>query len=115
MCSLRTRRSINGVGRKRIRARRTRSSPSPTVTIQSVSFEQSSRRRFGAQRWNLYHDALDPTLYVETYTANSWQEHMRQHQERTTRSDQTYVEEARRLTKEGTTPKVDHLLFAYDE
>jgi MFS family permease len=74
-----------------------------------------SRQRTGAERWGLYQDAADPERFFEAYVVPTWEEHMRQHQERTTRSDQTYVEEARRLTKEGSTPKVDHLLFAYDE
>jgi len=44
------------------------------------------RRRDGALRWELYEDAAQPGLFVETFSAGSWGEHMRQH-ERTTTAD----------------------------
>jgi MFS family permease/quinol monooxygenase YgiN len=69
---------------------------------------RSSRRRFGAQRWNLYHDARDPTLYVETYTANSWQEHMRQHTERLTEADRLLEGMALRYARGE--PRTSHLI-----
>jgi MFS family permease len=69
---------------------------------------RSSRRRFGAQRWNLYHDALDPTLYVETYTANSWQEHMRQHTERITEADRMLESLALKYARGE--PRTSHLI-----
>jgi hypothetical protein len=69
---------------------------------------RSSRRRFGAQRWNLYHDALDPTLYVETYTANSWQEHLRQHTERITEADRMLESLALKYARGE--PRTTHLI-----
>nr|WP_240940311.1 MFS transporter [Planosporangium flavigriseum] len=71
---------------------------------------RGSRRRFGAQRWNLYHDAHDPTRYVETFTANNWQEHMRQHTERMTQADRMMDELAERYVRGE--PRTEHLISA---
>jgi quinol monooxygenase YgiN len=67
-----------------------------------------SRRRSGAQRWSLYRDAADPTVYVETYTVASWQEHLRQHEERQTEADQRAEERAWRYIRGE--PRVSHLI-----
>ena len=72
-----------------------------------------SRRRSGAERWGLFQDGADPERFLEAYVVPTWEEHMRQTQERYTRSDQGYEERARALVKEGTVPNVDHLFFAY--
>ena len=72
-----------------------------------------SRQRTGAERWGLYQDGVDTERFLEAYVVPTWEEHLRQHQERYTRSDAMYLEEARKLLKPGTVPKVDHLLFAY--
>ena len=72
-----------------------------------------SRRRSGAERWGLWQDGADLERFVETYVVPTWEEHMRQTQERFTRSDQHYVDEARALVREGTAPEVSHLFFAY--
>jgi MFS family permease/quinol monooxygenase YgiN len=69
---------------------------------------RGSRRRFGAQRWNLYHDATDPTRYVETFTANNWQEHLRQHTERMTEADRMMEELAERYARGE--PRTQHLI-----
>jgi quinol monooxygenase YgiN len=71
---------------------------------------RGSRRRFGAQRWNLYHDSLDPTLYVETFTANSWEEHMRQHTERMTEADRLMENLALKYARGE--PRTSHLIAA---
>ncbi|MGC9670780.1 MFS transporter [Planosporangium sp. 12N6] len=71
---------------------------------------RGSRRRFGAQRWNLYHDAEDPTMYVETFTANSWQEHLRQHAERTTAADRMMERQALKFARGE--PRTTHLISA---
>jgi hypothetical protein len=73
-----------------------------------------SRRRSGAQRWGLFQDAAHPDHFVEAYVVETWEEHLRQFQERYTRSDEMYVQEARSLVREGTTPKARHLVFAYN-
>ena len=51
------------------------------------------RRRDGALRWELYQDVEQPELFVETFTAATWGEHLRQH-ERGTRVDVALEERA---------------------
>lgn len=72
-----------------------------------------SRRRSGAERWSLYQDGADPELFVETYVVPTWEEHLRQHQERVTQTDRMFEERARALMVEGSEPQVRHMLFAY--
>jgi hypothetical protein len=74
-----------------------------------------SRRRSGAERWGLFQDGADPERWVEAYVVPTWEEHLRQHHERVTRSDQLYEQHARELTEPGTEVKVDHLFFAYPQ
>ena len=69
---------------------------------------RQSRRRTGAFAWHLYQDVADEERFVEVFSVRSWEEHLRQHQGRTTGFDQELLEEARRLTKEE--PVVRHLL-----
>ena len=71
-----------------------------------------SRRRTGAERWGLFQDGADPEHFVEVYVVPTWDEHLRQHHQRFTRSDQSYEERANSLTREGSVPKVRHLFFA---
>jgi MFS family permease len=73
-----------------------------------------SRRRSGAERWGLFQDGADPERFLEVYVVPTWQEHLRQHQERFTRSDAQYEQEAGALVKEGTEPRVRHLFFSYE-
>src|SRR4051794_15063927 len=72
-----------------------------------------SRRRTGAQRWHLYQDGADPERFVETYVVPTWQEHLRQHGERVTKSDREIVERARALASHDGEPRVSHLFSAY--
>jgi MFS family permease len=44
------------------------------------------RRRDGATSWGLFRDPSDPARYLETFSIDTWAEHMRQH-ERVTMSD----------------------------
>ena len=71
-------------------------------------------RRSGAQRWGLFQDGSHPEKFVEAYIVQTWEEHLRQSQERYTRSDEAHVQRARALTREGTRPVVRHLVFAYN-
>ncbi len=73
------------------------------------------RRRTGGRRWALYRDAADPERFVETYVAPTWQEHLRQHRERVTVTDRAIEQRARALLQAGTSPRADHLLFAYSD
>jgi MFS family permease len=53
-----------------------------------------SRLRTGATRWGLFRDAEAPQKFVELFTVPSWEEHLRQHSDRLTGTDQQYEEEA---------------------
>jgi MFS family permease len=72
-----------------------------------------ARRRSGGERWGLFQDGADPERFVEAYVVATWEEHLRQHQERTTRQDRLFEERALALMAEGSEPRVEHLLWAY--
>jgi MFS family permease len=72
-----------------------------------------ARRRSGGERWGLFQDGADPERFVEVYLVATWEEHLRQHQERTTHTDRLFEERARELIAEGTEPHVEHLLWAF--
>jgi MFS family permease len=72
-----------------------------------------ARRRSGGERWGLFQDGADPERFVEAYLVPTWEEHMRQHQERTTHTDRLFEERALELIAEGSEPRVEHLLWAY--
>jgi MFS family permease len=74
-----------------------------------------SRRRSGGDRWGLFQDGADPERFLEVYVVATWEEHLRQHQERVTHTDRLFEERARELVAEGTEPRVEHLLWAYRE
>src|SRR4051812_2302155 len=71
-----------------------------------------ARRRTGAERWGVFQDGADPEKFVEAYVVPTWEEHLRQHHQRYTRSDQLYEQRANALVREGTVPVVRHLFFA---
>jgi MFS family permease len=73
-----------------------------------------ARRRSGGERWGLFQDGVDPERFVEAYLVATWEEHQRQHQERTTRTDRLFEERALELT-DGSEPRVQHLLWAYGD
>src|SRR4051794_9699345 len=72
-----------------------------------------ARRRSGAERWGLYQDGADPERFLEVYVVPTWEEHLRQHQERVTQTDRLFEERAMALTSESSEPRVEHLLWAY--
>ena len=74
-----------------------------------------ARRRTGAQRWSLWQDGADPERFIENYVVPTWEEHQRQHHERLTLTDRAFEERARALLREGATPTVEQLLFAYED
>jgi len=67
------------------------------------------RRRDGAYAWAIYEDIEHPGSMLETFTLNSWTEHLRQH-ERVTRADRELQERIRTMTREE--PVVTHFIFA---
>jgi MFS family permease len=72
-----------------------------------------ARRRSGGERWGLFQDGSDPERFEELFVVATWEEHLRQTQERLTQTDRLFEDRARALVAEGTTPKVSHMLWAY--
>jgi MFS family permease/quinol monooxygenase YgiN len=75
--------------------------------LDAMEAVRRSRQRTGASRWDLYRDGADRHRFVETFVVRSWAEHLRQHGERLTGSDQALEERANALA-EGE-PEVQHL------
>jgi MFS family permease len=73
---------------------------------------ERTRRRTGARRWELYQDGADPSLFVEAYTVATWEEHLRQHDERITVRDAELEGAAGALLAEGSEPVARHLFRA---
>jgi predicted MFS family arabinose efflux permease len=69
------------------------------------------RRRDGAQLWGVFRDAEDPARYLETFTVESWAEHLRQH-ERMTVADRELVAIVRSFHVGDQPPLVTHLIAA---
>ena len=69
------------------------------------------RRRDGAIQWGVYHDAAEPSRYVETFLVESWLEHLRQHQ-RGTLADRTIEARVRAFHIGDAPPRVSHLIHA---
>jgi quinol monooxygenase YgiN len=66
--------------------------------LRAMARVRLSRLRTGATQWGLFRDGETPRQFVELYAVASWQEHLRQHRERLTRTDQQYEEEAESFT-----------------
>ncbi|HSR27552.1 MAG TPA: MFS transporter [Actinomycetes bacterium] len=75
--------------------------------LEAMDLVRRSRQRTGASRWDLYRDGADRRQFVETFVVPSWAEHLRQHGERLTGTDQAIEERAIALA-DGT-PQVQHL------
>jgi MFS family permease len=74
-----------------------------------------ARRRTGAMLWGLFRDGEDPDRFVEAFLVATWEEHLRQHGERSTSGDRRAVEQAMELAREVRSPRVRHLFFAYED
>jgi Transmembrane secretion effector len=66
--------------------------------LQAMAGLRQSRLRTGATDWALYQDGQNPRLFVELFTVASWEEHLRQHRERQTATDQQYSDAAAALS-----------------
>ena len=75
--------------------------------LEAMDSVRRSRQRSGASRWDLYRDGADRRHFVETFVVPSWAEHLRQHGERLTGTDQALEERAIALA-DGP-PEVQHL------
>ncbi len=78
--------------------------------LQAMGLLRQSRLRTGAIGWGLYQDAQNPRLFVELFRVPSWEEHLRQHQERQTGADLQYHDAAAALSDPQ--PQIEHLLAA---
>jgi len=79
--------------------------------LRAMARVRLSRLRTGATNWGLFRDGEAPHQFVELYIVPSWEEHLRQHSERLTRTDQQYEQEAESFT---TAPQETSHLIAVD-
>jgi MFS family permease len=68
-----------------------------------------TRRRDGAFRWRLFHDAAAADRFLECFLVDSWLEHLRQH-ERFTVADRALQEQINQCLLEPGGPRVSHYL-----
>ncbi|HUL27656.1 MAG TPA: MFS transporter [Streptosporangiaceae bacterium] len=78
--------------------------------LQAMVRLRLSRLRTGATDWGLYQDGQNPQLFIELFTVPSWDEHLRQHQERQTGTDLEFHDAAAALSDPP--PQTDHYLAA---
>ena len=78
--------------------------------LQAMGQVRKSRLRTGAVDWGLYRDGETAKRFVEFFVVPSWEEHLRQHNERLTGTDQQYEEQADALSNPP--PVTTHLLGA---
>jgi MFS family permease len=77
--------------------------------LEAIRPLRQARLRDGAFAWDLFQDAADPGLYLETIHEESWVEHLRHH-ERVTEADRVIQERVAALLREP--PVVRHLVAA---
>ena len=76
--------------------------------LRAMTHVRLSRLRTGATQWGLFRHGEIPHRFIELYVVSSWEEHLRQHADRLTGTDQQYEEEAKAFSD----PTVDtsHLI-----
>jgi MFS family permease len=67
------------------------------------------RRRDGAYDWNVFEDTAQPGRIIETFLADTWLDHLRQHR-RVTQADRAVEERVQRLAREP--PRITHFIAA---
>jgi hypothetical protein len=67
-----------------------------------------SRLRTGATQWGLFRDGEVPHDFVELFVVSSWDEHLRQHTDRLTGTDEEFLDAARSLSDPA--PRTSHLI-----
>ena len=70
---------------------------------------QRIRRRDGAIHWGIYEDTAAPGTVIESFTVESWLEHLRQH-DRVTNADRVQQEALRAFQTSDTPPLVRHFV-----
>jgi MFS family permease/quinol monooxygenase YgiN len=66
-----------------------------------------NRQRDGAFFWSVFEDTERPDYFIETFSVESWLDHLRQH-ERVTEADKAIQEFLKTLLVEGASPIVKH-------
>ncbi len=69
------------------------------------------RRRDGAFFWSVFYDPAVPGRFVETFSNETWVEHLRQH-DRITKADRQVEDAVRAFQIDGEPPNVEHLIHA---
>jgi MFS family permease len=77
--------------------------------VAAMQHVREMRRRNGAYFWQLFHDAEDPTRFIESFMDESWVEHLRQH-ERMTVADREILRRAKQYLAEDATTRSSHWL-----
>jgi MFS family permease len=78
--------------------------------LQAMSWMRRSRLRTGAVEWGLYRDGETAQRFVECFVVPSWEEHLRQHNERQTGADRQHEAQADALSDPP--PQTAHLFAA---
>jgi predicted MFS family arabinose efflux permease len=78
---------------------------------EAMRLVERHRRRTGAFQWGLYRDLALPHVFIETFTVESWGEHLRQHRRTTVNADDRVLDPVRRYL--GPNVVVAHYLSAY--
>ncbi|MDR7103022.1 MFS transporter [Croceicoccus sp. BE223] len=68
------------------------------------------RRRDGAIHWGVYEDTASPGTVIETFTVESWLEHLRQH-DRVTNADRVHQDAVKAFQEGETPPVVRHFMM----
>jgi MFS family permease len=78
--------------------------------IEAMRLVRGTRMRTGALRWGLFRVGEEPQQFVEVYQLATWDEHLRQHDNRFTGADKASEDRATQIADEG--PEAQHLVPA---
>ncbi len=78
---------------------------------EAMRLVERHRRRTGAFQWGLYQDLAAPQRFVETFTVESWAEHLRQHRRTTVNAEDQFLDPVRRYL--GPNAVAGHYLSVY--
>jgi MFS family permease len=77
--------------------------------VDAMQAVREMRRRNGAYFWELFHNAEDPSLFVECFMDESWLEHLRLH-ERMSIADRETLDRAKAFLRKGDGTESTHWL-----
>jgi hypothetical protein len=80
-----------------------------TEFLKEVQALRAMRRRDGAFYWQVFQDAAEPARFVECFMAESWVEHLRQH-ERVTNADRDLQSRVNAYHVGVQPPRASHLV-----